>query len=50
MTTASSQNVTALARESALSLGHLVGAGLRIGLAAAWPLLQRELFAKRESD
>jgi len=28
----------------------IAGAGLRIGLAAAWPLLQQELFAKRESD
>jgi hypothetical protein len=29
---------------------RIAGAGLRMGLAAAWPLLQRELFAKRESD
>jgi len=29
---------------------RIAGAGLRMGLAAAWPLLQQELFAKRESD
>jgi len=29
---------------------RIAGAGLRVGLAAAWPLLQQELFAKRESD
>jgi len=29
---------------------RIAGVGLRIGLAAAWPLLQQELFAKRESD
>ena len=29
---------------------RIAGAGLRIGLMAALPLLQRELFAKRESD
>jgi len=28
----------------------IAGVGLRMGLAAAWPLLQQELFAKRESD
>jgi len=28
----------------------IAGTGLRMGLAAALPLLQRELFAKRESD
>jgi len=28
----------------------IAGAGLRMGLAAALPLLQQELFAKRESD
>jgi hypothetical protein len=28
----------------------IAGAGLRMGLMAALPLLQRELFAKRESD
>ena len=29
---------------------RIAGAGLRMGLMAALPLLQRELFAKRESD
>ena len=29
---------------------RIAGAGLRMGLAAAWPLLQQELFAKREGD
>jgi len=29
---------------------RIAGVGLRMGLAAAWPLLQQELFAKRESD
>ena len=29
---------------------RIAGAGLRMGLAAAWPLLQQQLFAKRESD
>jgi hypothetical protein len=27
---------------------RIAGAGLRIGLAAAWPLLQQQLFAKNE--
>ena len=29
---------------------RIAGVGLRMGLAAALPLLQQELFAKRESD
>lgn len=29
---------------------RIAGAGLRMGLAAALPLLQQELFGKRESD
>ena len=29
---------------------RIAGVGLRMGLAAAWPLLQQQLFAKRESD
>ena len=29
---------------------RIAGVGLRVGLAAAWPLLQQQLLAKRESD
>jgi hypothetical protein len=29
---------------------RIAGVGLRMGLAASWPLLQQQLFAKRESD
>jgi hypothetical protein len=29
---------------------RIAGVGLRMGLAAAWPLLQQQLFAKKESD
>ena len=28
----------------------IAGVGLRMGLAAAWPLLEQELFTKKESD
>jgi hypothetical protein len=29
---------------------RIAGAGLRIGLAAAWPLLQQELFATTKKE
>ena len=29
---------------------RIAGAGLRMGLVAAWPLLQQELFKKKETD
>lgn len=29
---------------------RIAGAGLRMGLVAAWPLLQQELFEKKETD